>query len=193
MNNSDNSFSQWMQGEGVKPLQQRNRVDLSAQRPKRSDPNAAARRRAALAGAEGELTTSEIEWRHPLDLLEWKRDGVQEGVYRNLRLGRYQVDARLELMRKTSGQALDELLSFVRECIKLDIRTVLLTHGRSQQRGDAANRTKSYLELWLPLLPDVMAFHSAQPQHGGHGALYVLLRKSEKKRQENWEKHQKRG
>ncbi|MDF2181144.1 DNA endonuclease SmrA [Neptuniibacter sp. CAU 1671] len=192
MNKSETSFSQWLQGEGVKPLQSGNRADLSAQRPHRVNPNAAARRRAALAGAEGELTTSEIEWLHPLDPLAWKRDGVQEGVYKNLRLGHYQVDARLELMRKTPGQALDDLLSFIRECIKLDIRTVLITHGRSHQRTDSANKMKSYLSHWLPLLPEVMAFHWAQPQQGGHGAIYVLLRKSESKRQENWEKHQKR-
>jgi len=27
------------------------------------------------------------------------------------------------------------------------------------------------------------------PQHGGSGAVYLLLRKSDKKRQENWERH----
>jgi hypothetical protein len=34
----------------------------------------------------------------------------------------------------------------------------------------------------------VQAFHSAQPQHGGTGAVYVLLRKSEEKKQENRER-----
>jgi len=38
----------------------------------------------------------------------------------------------------------------------------------------------------------VMAFHSAQRHHGGLGAVYVLFKKSEKARLENWEKHQKR-
>ena len=37
----------------------------------------------------------------------------------------------------------------------------------------------------LPDLDEVQAFASAQPQHGGLGAVYVLLGKSEKKKQEN--------
>ena len=39
---------------------------------------------------------------------------------------------------------------------------------------------KRYLARWLPLFKEVMAFHSAQGFHGGTGAVYVLLRKSEK-------------
>jgi hypothetical protein len=34
----------------------------------------------------------------------------------------------------------------------------------------------------------VQAFHSAQVQHGGTGAVYVLLRKSEEKKRENRER-----
>jgi hypothetical protein len=37
----------------------------------------------------------------------------------------------------------------------------------------------------------VLAFHSAQPQHGGTGATYLLLRKSKEKSTENFERHQK--
>ncbi len=42
------------------------------------------------------------------------------------------------------------------------------------------------------MLGDVMGFHSAQKHHGGYGAVYVLLRKSEKAKLDNWEKQQKR-
>jgi hypothetical protein len=34
----------------------------------------------------------------------------------------------------------------------------------------------------------VQAFHSAQPRHGGTGAVYVLLRKSERQKQLNRER-----
>ena len=37
----------------------------------------------------------------------------------------------------------------------------------------------------------VQAFHSAQPQHGGTGAAYVLIRKSEEQKRENREKFSK--
>jgi hypothetical protein len=45
---------------------------------------------------------------------------------------------------------------------------------------------------WLPQFDAVLAFHSAQKQHGWVGATYVLLRKSEKKKLETWEMHNKR-
>ncbi|PID54684.1 MAG: hypothetical protein CR978_02335 [Gammaproteobacteria bacterium] len=40
-------------------------------------------------------------------------------------------------------------------------------------------------------LPAVMAFHSAQARHGGTGAVYVLLQKSEQKKRENRERFMK--
>ncbi|MGB0189025.1 MAG: Smr/MutS family protein, partial [Aequoribacter sp.] len=37
-------------------------------------------------------------------------------------------------------------------------------------------------------LDAVQAFHSAQPQHGGTGAVYILLRKNEIQKQVNRER-----
>ena len=192
MSQSDNDFSQMMQMEGVTPLKKADRADLHDHKAKKDQELLENRRKAAVAGDEDGLTTGPIDLLHPLDPVEWKSDGVQEGVYRNLRLGKYQVDARLDLIRRSIPQCKSELLSFVQECIKYDIRTVLVNHGRSKDKTAMGNRQKSYLNLWLQKLPEVMAFHSAQPQHGGLGAIYVLLRKSEEKRLENWEQHQKR-
>ena len=45
---------------------------------------------------------------------------------------------------------------------------------------------------WLPQISEVLAFHSAQRHHGGTGAVYILLKKSDTKRKENLEKHQRR-
>jgi DNA-nicking Smr family endonuclease len=192
MNQNDDTFTEMMQMEGVTPLKYVAKADLQDQKRKKDTELLESRRKAAVAGDEDGLTTGPIDLLHPLDPVEWKSDGVQEGVYRNLRLGKYQVDARLDLIRKSIPQCKDELLAFVKECIKYDIRTVLINHGRSKDKTAMGNRQKSYLNQWLQVLPEVMAFHSAQPQHGGIGAIYVLLKKSEEKRLENWEQHQKR-
>ena len=192
MNQNDDTFTEMMQMEGVTPLKYVAKADLQDQKRKKDTELLESRRKAAVAGDEDGLTTGPIDLLHPLDPVEWKSDGVQEGVYRNLRLGKYQVDARLDLIRKSIPQCKDELLAFVKECIKYDIRTVLINHGRSKVKAAMGNRQKSYLNLWLQVVPEVMAFHSAQPQHGGIGAIYVLLKKSEDKRLENWEQHQKR-
>ncbi|GAB3479341.1 Smr/MutS family protein [Marinomonas epiphytica] len=52
--------------------------------------------------------------------------------------------------------------------------------------------TRCYINKWLRDLDNVMAFHSAQRHHGGLGAVYVLFKKSDKARLENWEKQHKR-
>ncbi|TMO58770.1 Smr/MutS family protein, partial [Pseudoalteromonas aurantia] len=51
---------------------------------------------------------------------------------------------------------------------------------------------KSYTNKWLQEMPQVLAFHSALKCHGGSGSTYVLLRKSDEKKQENRERHAKR-
>jgi len=139
------------------------------------------------------LSVDHAEMLKPEDIIEFKKDGVQEGVYRNLRLGRYQVDARLDLHRKSVVETRREIQGFIKECRRHGIRTVLVSHGRGRHEKALGNILKTYLATWLPNIDEVQAFHSAQPAHGGLGAIYVLLRKSEESRQANWEQHQKRG
>ncbi len=192
MSNDDLDFSALMAGEGVEPLKRDARAELESHHEKRGEIDYEARRRAATDGEEEGLSTRYCQLVDPNDPLEWKRDGVQEGVYRNLRLGKYQVDARLDLFKKTVPQTRDELLAFIDECMKFGIRTVLVSHGRGKHKQAHGNVLKSFLNDWLPQIPHVMAYHSAQKQHGGLSAIYILLRKSEEERLANWEQHQKR-
>jgi len=127
----------------------------------------------------------------PHDFLAFKRDGVQNGVYRKLRLGKYTIDARLDLHRMTVEQARLAVYQFIKDCMAQDIRCALITHGRGVGRERPA-LLKSCVAHWLPQFPEVLAIHSAQKHHGASGATYVLLRKSERKRQENWERQHKR-
>lgn len=68
----------------------------------------------------------------PDDMLDFKRDGVQEGVIRKLRLGKYEIQARLDLHRKTLKEAREEVLKFLKQCQRLDIRSVLIVHGKGE-------------------------------------------------------------
>ena len=157
--------------------------------------NQRARREAATAQTARELNPLGGEFVEPVDPrdpIEFKRDGVQNGVYRNLRLGKYAVDARLDLHNHTVEMARSTLYQFVRDCMEADVRCALVTHGKGEGRKQPAV-LKSCLNAWLPQLPEVLAFHSAQKQHGGLGATYILLRKSERKRQQNLEQHQRRS
>ena len=192
MSTDDLDFLDMMKGEGVTPVRTTERADLSGHAQKRGDAGLKARRESALGEVHEGMSTEEVQLLHPFDPLAWKRDGIQDGVYRNVRLGRYQSDARLDLHKKTPAQALEELIGFVTECSEFGIRSVVISHGRGKHEEAAGNVMRSYLNQWLPQVPEVMAFHSAQKQHGGLGATYVLLRKNDNQRLENWEKHQKR-
>ena len=78
-------------------------------------------------------------------------------------------------------------ISFISEASHLGLRTLLIVHGKghSKAKGDKMAVLKGYVNQWLRELEDVQAFHSAQPQHGGTGAVYVLLRKSAELKREN--------
>lgn len=186
----DNLFLQQMKG--VKPIQVEAKVDLA--KASLDKTTAELRRKAAtqeLAKDINFLSGEYIEPVDPLAVIEFKRDGVQTGVYRNLRLGKYQIDARLDLHHMTIDQARRAVFQFIQDCMTNDIRCALVTHGKGEGRSLPA-QLKSCLNHWLPQFDQVLAFHSAQKQHGWVGATYVLLRKSEKKKLETWEMHNKK-
>jgi|TARA_R110000851_G_scaffold181511_2_gene330275 DNA-nicking Smr family endonuclease len=157
-------------------------------------PGLESRRRAAEAmiasDVDGLSSEAYIPPVKPRDVLSFKRSGVQHGVFKNLRMGNYLVDSRLDLHRLTVEQARQQVYLFIQDCLKHDIRCALITHGRGENREKPA-LLKSCTNHWLQQMDEVLAFHSAQPQHGGTGATYVMLRKSAEKRVENLERHHK--
>ncbi|SHO58880.1 DNA endonuclease SmrA [Vibrio quintilis] len=153
-----------------------------------------ARREAAVFIHEDDqdyLSLNHAPMLKPYDVIEFKRNGVQDGVYRKLRLGKYPVQARLDLHRHTLEQARKEVIKFISQCMKMDIRTVVIVHGKGERSNPPA-LLKSFIAHWMPQIDDVQCVHSAQPLHGGTGAVYILLRKSQAKKLENRERHQKR-
>lgn len=176
----------------VQPIRPADKVALA---PAPDKLNAQERRAAAVAEVARDknfLSGEYIEPVDPLAVLEFKRDGVQTGVYRNLRLGKYLIDARLDLHQMKVEQARTAVFQFIRDCMTHDIRCALITHGKGEGREQPA-LLKSCIAHWLPQFPEILAFHSAQKRHGASGATYILLRKSERKKLENWEQHQKKS
>ena len=128
----------------------------------------------------------------PHDFLQWKESGVQEGVWKKLRLGKYSMDATLDLHLFPVKEARQELHRFLLECQSNGIRTVLIRHGRGEQ-GPQKATIKSYTSQWLQEHDAVLAYHSALRQHGGTAAVYTMLRKSEEARLNNREQHARRS
>lgn len=113
----------------------------------------------------------------PLDIVGERKNGVQEGVYRKLRLGKYEVQDMLDLHRITLVDARAMLYDFLQRGHRHGLRTVIVTHGKGRH-SPTPGRLKSFVMHWLHECDLVMAYHTAQPAHGGTGATYVLLRKS---------------
>ena len=88
----------------------------------------------------------------------------------------------------TVDQARIEVFDFIKQSIQYDVRSLIIIHGKGRHNQSLQARLKSYVNRWLPDMPEVQAFCSAQPRHGGTGAIYVLLGKSERKKQENRDK-----
>lgn len=175
---------------GVTPLKRDARERLLR---KVNEGDGEARRLAAEGEPEGLLNSLVDEGVEPLDawyVLAFKRPGIQHGVYKKLRQGRYEIDARLDLHRLSVKQARMDVHSFIQDAMQYGLRTVLILHGKGQRKTEQEKTAvlKGYVQHWLQELEEVQAFHSAQPVHGGTGAVYVLLRKNLQKKRENRER-----
>jgi DNA-nicking Smr family endonuclease len=170
----------------VQPLQVPTKIALN--RSPISELAIAARREAAQRELEIErnfLALDFVDMLDPYYPLEFKRPSVQHGVFRRLKQGKYSMDARLDLHRLTVEQARDEVFGFIREAVAYDLRNIMIVPGRGTHSNAPEAILKSYVNKWLPEFEEVQAFCSAVPAHGGTGAVYIMLKKSEKKRQEN--------
>ncbi len=178
---------------GVAPFKHNPRVALHRKNQGGKDSSLQHRRAAAVTGRPVDNNILSEEGIEPLDpwyVLEFKRPGIQNGVFRRLRQGRYEAEAQLDLHRMTVTIARKELFQFIEDCYRLGLRTILLIHGKGETPSERGKCSilKGCADHWLRQLEPVQAFHSARPQHGGTGAVYILLRKSEKKKRENRER-----
>ena len=120
MTDDDNGiFRQQMKD--VEPLKKpAERVRLK--QPVVMTPGLESRRRAAEAmiasDVDGLSSEAYIPPVKPRDVLSFKRSGVQHGVFKNLRMGNYLVDSRLDLHRLTVEQARQQVYLFIQDCLK---------------------------------------------------------------------------
>ncbi|NRB39287.1 MAG: DNA endonuclease SmrA [Pseudomonadales bacterium] len=133
------------------------------------------------------LSASTVKEVAPHDVVSFKRPGIQNGVFRNLRLGKYDLDAKIDLHNHSVAEARVALYDFIQQCLKYDLRIVLILHGKGGRGEGKKAIIKSHALQWLESMPEVMAFHSTPANQGGAGALYVLLAKTNKAKQNNRE------
>lgn len=103
--------------------------------------------------------------------LSFARPGIQNNLLRKLRKGQIPIDIQLDLHGMTIDEVNNTLPRFIHDCKTHQHRLVRLIHGKGH------NILKNHLNHYLRTHPDILAFHSTLPKHGGTGALYVLLKK----------------
>lgn len=116
------------------------------------------------------------------ETLHFTRSGIQYSIIRKLKRGQYKIEAELDLHGQnidTARQAVHAFLSF---CQTENYRCVSLIHGKGLRSRNKDPVLKKMINRWLQQRKEVLAFTSAQPRHGGTGAIYLLLKRQHKLR-----------
>jgi len=111
--------------------------------------------------------------------------GLDPRIFRRLKAGSYSPEAHLDLHGMTSDTAYLALVEFIRENYFAGKRCLLVIPGRGKNSPLGRGILREHMKEWItrdPLKRVVLAFSTAQPRHGGAGAVYILLRKYKKSR-----------
>lgn len=114
----------------------------------------------------------------PGDILSYMQPGIQKTVFKKLRTGKYRIDAELDLHGMRSADARVSIQSFLLKAKERQWRCVRIVHGKGLRSSNKGPVLKGLVNQWLRRLDDVLAFHSAPPEDGGTGAVYVLVKSS---------------
>lgn len=119
----------------------------------------------------------------PLDLvleggdeLFYLKEGIPRATLRDLRRGRWVVQAELDLHGFNRDEARDQLAAAFTQWRKRDIRCVRVIHGKGLGSPGKDPVLKKLVAGWLMNYDDVLAYAQARVHDGGAGALLVLIR-----------------
>lgn len=109
--------------------------------------------------------------------LYFKRSGLQQRQFRKLQRGQLKIEHEVDLHGMTIASAKTALAEFLGQAAKSNWRCIRIIHGKGNNSRNGVPVIKGKLNQWLQQRDEVLAFCSAQPRHGGTGAVYVLLKK----------------
>ncbi len=123
---------------------------------------------------------SETEKIYQQDSISFLAPGLQKKVLKKLRKGHFGLDASIDLHGLTSREAKHQLSKFLHFSVEDGCRCIHIIHGKGYRSPDNLPVLKNEINLWLRQHKDVQAFCSTPPKDGGTGAVFVLLKLSEK-------------
>ncbi|MFN0162398.1 MAG: Smr/MutS family protein [Burkholderiales bacterium] len=107
--------------------------------------------------------------------LSYARDGVSESTVRDLRRGRWAVQAHLDLHGMSREEAREAVATYIAACARAGRRCVRIVHGKGIGSAGGTPVLKGLVRRWLAHCGDVLAFAQARGMDGGAGAVLVLL------------------
>lgn len=162
----------------VIPLADHGRVvhDLPRPRPERRH------RTTEIAGASGSQTQglSTDTWFDKEAGVHFVRPGVARQSLRDLRRGRWAIQAQIDLHGLTREEAAHALGAFLSGVCSSGHRCVRVIHGRGLSSPGGLSILRSTVRGWLCQRHEVLAWTEAAPHDGGEGAVLVLLRAARK-------------
>lgn len=117
----------------------------------------------------------------PPPLAPGEAPGVDKRTAAKLRRGLLPIEATIDLHGLTRETARERLTVFVTGHHAAGRRCLLVITGKGLKDDWTPGVIRSAVPEWLnapPLRPLVLSFATAQPHHGGSGAIYLLLKRA---------------
>ncbi|HEY4163562.1 MAG TPA: Smr/MutS family protein [Dongiaceae bacterium] len=115
----------------------------------------------------------------PAELAHGASVGIDKRQAERFRRGKTPIEGRIDLHGRTQREAHDDLNDFLSRAHAAGKRCVLVITGKGVT-GSKIGVLRANVPRWLNepnLRRNILAFDYAEPQHGGEGALYVLLKR----------------
>jgi DNA-nicking Smr family endonuclease len=109
------------------------------------------------------------------DEAAWLQAGLPRSLLRDLRRGRWVVEAKLDLHGMNRDEARSAVGEFLHECQRRGLRCLRIVHGKGLRSPGREPVLKRLVQGWLAQRREVLAFCQARAAEGGSGAVIVLL------------------
>lgn len=109
------------------------------------------------------------------DEAAWLRPGLARSILKDLRRGRWVVQAEIDLHGLNRDEARHQTAAFLAECLVRGIRCARIVHGKGLRSPGREPVLKKLVLGWLAQRREILAFCQARAAAGGAGAVIVLL------------------
>lgn len=108
-----------------------------------------------------------------------KTKGIDANTDKKLRLGKINIDMKIDFHGLTLDEALNSLIRNINFAYDNNFKCLLVITGKGRGTPEGKDSIKSMIEKWLAI-PEIsnkiIKYTDAQQKDGGTGALYILLK-----------------